>query len=632
MSYPETDPGVPGMTGMEYRRRSPYLRGSLVLGGIVAALAGGAVYWQRTHVPVYFDNGLPTWVTVRVDGAAFTVAAGGREKRELAPGTHPLTVTGPRGEIERYAAQIPAQSSVDDLFGSRFFVYNVAEARAYARETVGYAERREDQSYKPEILGLQRFFVQTGIDYTFEPAPEKIQAEKNSGAVRKVSFNVLPTGLNGLAVARFEEGNLAEAEKALQKALEIDPCERPARQSLVNLLNQVNRPQDAFAAAEGWIACPEADVEAHRAYQEAALALGRREALLAEYRTRLAAHPEVGANHYLYARLLADKEQALAEYGKAVRLDPQLARAYYAMGSSLLGRERYGEALAALRRALGIPHHATDMDLIYALSAVGAGPAALAPAEETLRQEKDPEEPDLLWRAHWVLALAGSRFDEAESLFKLRNPTDPLRPADWRLRIQLDRLAGHPREVEKLLTAARLRPDLAQLLTAVRLEQALAEKRFKDAADVVDKMDKVDDGTASADQGAQALYRVYAAAAVLLAGDRAGAEARLAKLDAELSARKTLTAELNLVRNLVDALRHPVPADRLLQGLGDASFPYLPHAYFILGVRATAADDPAAAHEFFEKSRKTALDLDFPYFAAKGLASSPTETPGREGS
>src|SRR4051812_18282777 len=128
MSYPETDPGVPGMTGMETRRRSPYLRGTLVLGGIVAALAGGAVYWQRTHVPVYFDNGLPTWVTVRVDGAAFTVAAGGREKRELAPGTHPLTVTGPRGEIERYAAQIPAQSSVDDLFGSRFFVYNVAEA------------------------------------------------------------------------------------------------------------------------------------------------------------------------------------------------------------------------------------------------------------------------------------------------------------------------------------------------------------------------------------------------------------------------------------------------------------------------------------------------------------------------
>jgi hypothetical protein len=62
------------------------------------------------------------------------------------------------------------------------------------------------------------------------------------------------------------------------------------------------------------------------------------------------------------------------------------------------------------------------------------------------------------------------------------------------------------------------------------------------------------------------------------------------------------------------------PAADLIRAAGDADAELLPHVYFILGARAAAAGDAAAARDFFAKSQKTALTRDFPYLAAKALA------------
>ena len=446
----------------------------------------------------------------------------------------------------------------------------------------------------------------------FQPEPAK--GEASPAGVSGKSEPTAPDRLFDLAFVRYKQGNLVETEALLRQQIGLTPCHAGARRTLINLLNQMDRPKDALALAKDWVtACPDTSVEPHRAYQNAAVAAGQRDALLKDYQARLAAHPEIGANHYLYGRLLKDKAQALAEYDEAVRRDPKLAPAYAAKGFSLLGRERYAEALEALQSAIDLPEHDSQVSLLYARAAVGAG--AVERAEVRLRREKDPEDPQALWRARWILALAAGRFDDAERLFDDRQPAETLSPEDWDLRVQLARLAGKKPDLGKLLAGARLRKDLALSLAAVHLDQALVEKRFRDASAVVDKeLPPV--------HGRPTLSHVYAAAALLLAGDRQQADERLAELSAALGPERP--GEFNLLSALTEALQRPVseekPAADLIRAAGDADAELLPHVYFILGARAAATGDAAAARDFFAKSQKTALTLDFPYLAAKALA------------
>jgi len=453
--------------------------------------------------------------------------------------------------------------------------------------------------------------------HLFQPAPDKGEAGPGA-ATGKTAFDSAPEDLFRLAFVRYRQGNLAEAEKLLRRQIGLTPCHTAARRGLLNLLNQTGRAQDVLAVAQDWVtACPEGSVEPHRAYQNAAVAAGRRDALLKDYQTRLKAHPEIGANHYLYGRLLKDKDQALAEYDEALRRDPKLSVAFAAKGFSLLGQERYADALAALQSAVDLPGHETQVDVLYARAAVGAG--AVERAEEMLRREKDPEEPQQLWRARWILALAAGRFDDAERLFDERQPAETLSPDDWNLRVQLARLAGKKPDLDKLLAGARLRKDLATSLASVHLEQALAEKRFRDASAVVDKeLPPV--------HGRPTLSHVYGAAALLLAGDRQQADERLAELSTALGPERP--GEFNLLSSLTEALRSPISGEKpeekraadLIRAAGAADSELLPHVYFILGARAAAAGDAAAARDFFARSRKTALTLEFPYLAAKALA------------
>jgi len=450
----------------------------------------------------------------------------------------------------------------------------------------------------------------------FQPEPAK--GETSPAGVSGKSEPTAPDRLFDLAFVRYKQGNLAETEALLRQQIGLTPCHAGARRTLINLLDQKDRPKDALAEAKAWVtACPDGSVEPHRAYQNAAVAAGQRDTLLKEYQARLTAHPEIGANHYLYGRLLKDKDQAYAEYDEAVRRDPKLAPAFAAKGYSLLGRERYAEALEALQSAIDLPGHDDQVDLLYARAAVGAG--AVERAEVRLRREQDPENSLAFWQARWALALAAGRFDDAERLFDNRYPTQPLSPDAWDLRVQLDRLAGRKPDLDKLLAGARLRKDLAASLAAVHLDQALTEKRFRDAAAVVDKeLPPV--------HGRPTLSHVYGAAALLLAGDRQQADARLAELSTALGPPRP--GEFNLLAALTEALRSPVSGEKpeekraadLIRAAGDADAELLPHVYFMLGARAAAAGDAAAAREFFAKSQKTALTRDFPYLAAKALA------------
>lgn len=578
---------------------------------VFAAGAAGFAWWRQQHVKVFFDNGLAEAVEVALDGQPFAVPAGQQVEQTLAPGAHQVVVTAQRGEIERYQASVPEQDLVDSLLEPWFFVYNVAEARVYRRETLGYAEKAEDSTYEEKLIALQRFFSQTDVDYVFREAPQEIRSDAH-GVVKRVAFNVAADlTLEDFAIVRIGEGDRKQAERALRKAIEIEPCRDSARESLVNLAALDNRPDKPKAEAGAWMAaCPEQEVLAHRSYQDAVKRMGRSNDLLREYKTRLDEHPETAANHYLYGRLLDDPDAAMSAYQEAIRLDSRLSWAHAALGSVFLALERDADAMAAFRRALELPGHDPNVVTAYALAAIGAGSPAAADAAIRSGMPEEPE--DFLWRPQWLLALANGRHGDAERMLAKRSRAEPDNPDLWILEMHLLRHRGQSDQVMRELRRTEEHPGAEYPAVLIHLEELLAQGQYREAGQLVD----------SEEQLGEPLYRLYGAAAFLLAGDRSAAEERLGKLIAG-AGEELAEQDARSLTTMAEALRKPVPAEQVLRDARRSGFPMLAHAYFILGVRATAAGDAAAARGFFLKSRQRALDFELPYFAAKALAGPP---------
>jgi predicted Zn-dependent protease len=361
----------------------------------------------------------------------------------------------------------------------------------------------------------------------------------------------------------------------------------------------------ALAEARKWMeGCPDQGVTPHRAYQNALIDLGRRDQAMAEYKARLDAHPEVGANHYLYARLFSDPARTLPLYREAVRLDPQLAWARGALAHDLMKLEKDAEAMEHLEAGLRIPGHDRSYVVDYAMAAIGAG--ATARAEEVMRgvTKATGEGEDELWRARWLLMLAGGRFDEAEQRLRQRTVREEEDAETWGFRLQLARLRGDPKEVTKALLAGKPWPDA---LCTARMERALEAGDYAEAARIVDEAKPGD-----------RMLQLYAAAAQLLAGDRKGAEARLHAVETELKPETHDPNEMALLP-LMEYLRGEARTEGTFASRF-AGYESLPHGYFMLGARAAADGDAARARAWFEKSRAQSLDLAFPYFAATARA------------
>jgi tetratricopeptide (TPR) repeat protein len=588
-------------------RRMGILLGVILLGCAVF-FVGGAL-WKQRQTDVYFDNALRKPLQVTVDGETFGLSSGPPVERSLGTGKHTVRVSVLRGgEIEHATIEIPPMGFFEAIAEHRLFVYNVAAARVYQREEIGYAEAEANRTYKRTLIGLQRFFEQDGVDYAFERAPDTLTVDAGTTVV-KVALTATGLDLNQLGVAWYEEGKKHEAERALRKAVETGGCAGLAHANLIHLLIEGEQADAALAEARKWIeGCPDQGVIPHRAYQNALLELGRRDEAVAEYKARLAAHPEVGANHYLYARLFDDPALTLKLYREAVSLDPQLAWARGALAHDLMKLEQDAEAMGSLEVSLKIPGHDPSYVVDYVMAAIGAG--ATARAEQVMRgvTKATGEGEDELWRARWLLALAGGRYDQAERL--LRQRIDAAGEEDeesWGYRLQLARLRGDPEAATALLEGKRW-PDAAYTLCATRMERALEAGDYAGAARIVDEAKPED-----------RMLQLYAAAAQLLAGDRKGAEARLLALEEKLKPETHETDEVALL-SLAQHLRGETRAEGTLLASRFAGYEYLPHAYFLLGARAAADGDAARARALFERSRAQALDLKLPYLAAKARA------------
>lgn len=586
-----------------------------VLAALLAAavaIAAGVGYWKQNHVPVYFDSALPQKVTFEVDGETFPFE-GIPVKRTLAPGAHRFRVLAAGKEIERYDAKVEASSLVDSLFSNPFYVYDAADSRIYRDAVIGYGSRREDQFYRETLVAFQRFIFRPGADYVFREAPERISVRSRSSAT-KTAFQVA-TGLdyNGLATIRFAEGKSDEAEKALRKALALEPCHARARSNIVSVLEIGGRLADAVTEARAWVeACPDAEVPAHRSLQEARLLAGEREdVLLGEYARRAAERPENAGSQYLLGRLLPDSEAALARYREASRLDPALPYAHMAAGYALLELERYGEAFEELKGQMKSRAELPALPALISAAAVGAGAleegmAALGP------RVKDVSDGNL-WGAQFRLLLGLGKRDDAARMLDQFGAEDRKGEAYFAARLLLLEEAGDEAAAAAFLEAAKGRKELKAERAVREFERHFNSARYAEAAAGLDA------AFPDLDAANPALLRLYAVAARALSRDpraeeaRAGYRAALASTPLDERDRRVYVALLGALDGTVDE-----PA--ALRAVRRRGYQLVKDAYFFLGVRAAASGDAANARRLFERSVRTTLDVSFPLPAARRLA------------
>lgn len=585
---------------------------AIVLGVIVVAGLGSAL-WKQRHDEVWFDNGLQQPVRITFNGDTFPLPPGPPVKKIVKSGGYPIVVTDAKGkEIERYTAQIAGLDLFDALVTDRLFVYNVAEAHIYQREEIGYAEAEANQTYKQTFVAFKRFFEQQDVDYTFEAPPDTIQVDSKSTTTVKVAFNVTQMDANDLGVAWFNEGKNREAEKAFRRALAAAPCAAVTRNNLLHILRTTDRQQEAADEARQWLTdCPEAGVEAHRAYQDTQIALGRRIAVEGQYETRLAQHPEVGANHYLLARLMDDPERSIPMYQEAVRLDPSLWWSRAALATDLLALERDAEALENLEQTLKLPGRDSSVAVAYAMAAIGAG--ATGRAREALKEGgKEEEDDDNLWNARWLLLLASGEDETAEKLLRAREKTAEERdPAIWNLRAQLLRVRRDEASLKRALREGRIRPEVAGLAGTIRQEEALGAGNWKEAMAAIDELKP---------EEISVLDRLYAAWALRMSGDAGGAAERLAALETELALAAREDTDSAALLAMVQHLSGRASGDAVLAAARRSGYRMVPHAWFVLGAAKEAAGDAAGARPLYERARQRALDLDVPYFMAAARA------------
>ncbi|MDX2031569.1 MAG: tetratricopeptide repeat protein [Blastocatellia bacterium] len=235
----------------------------------------------------------------------------------------------------------------------------------------------------------------------------------------KLAPQLLPILLN-LGIAHYRAGQFPKAIDVFERYLQKKPETVQARQLHGLSLAAMGRDEEAIAQIEQTLAAAPPDAAVLYA-----LGLSQLRAAKPGFRAtleRLASFPQgLPALHMLQGQAFfrdREFEQALEELKEAEKLNPDLPRLHYVLGSTCLQLGRNKEAIAAFEIALRrAPEDAPTLyQLAYALEADGNLEAARGRVDESLRLAPDSPESN---------ALAG------RILFKLGKPGEALKPLEF---------------------------------------------------------------------------------------------------------------------------------------------------------------------------------------------------------
>lgn len=433
-----------------------------------AALFGiGSTLWASQHATLYVVDGLPVPVVATVGDQSVQVAAEGQASIVLGTGSQTVTITTVDGRpIE--TGTLEARAGEDVL------AWNVLGAAPLYREDVVYGSSLYQPPTPPDPeLACGRGDVHWGsVDYPFVDPPSTLQLDSRYGTETRTHADVAPGGFRLCAALLASRRQYVEASALLTHVAAVLPPGDPAATAeLAGYVLQLGGGfEDVLPMLRAARDAAPADLEAHRSYQDAMLALGRRAEVQAEYEARASADAASGDAAYLAARVRAGPE-VLDAYRALAERFPAHAYVLRAYGYALYDVHRCAEALEVWGRPAAQGEGSEQMALPRAACLVREGRAAEAAELIDGVTLGMPQFSPLLAGAYAAAALAGGAPDPRLVLSRGDFTDDPgarMRatigaglPLD---RAELASLEGVDRDLTELYLVSSMDPDRALAL------------------------------------------------------------------------------------------------------------------------------------------------------------------------
>jgi serine/threonine protein kinase/tetratricopeptide (TPR) repeat protein len=169
------------------------------------------------------------------------------------------------------------------------------------------------------------------------------------------AFPAIPTAHDSLGIALRDKKDLAGAEAAFRKAIDLDPKYAWAHSNLGVALRANGRVEEAIACYRKAIELDPKLALAHLNLGNALADKGQMDEAIACMQKALALDPNFAGAHYNLGTALSAKgqvDEAIACYHKAIALDAKYAPAHANLGKALRDKGQVDEAIASYRKAI----------------------------------------------------------------------------------------------------------------------------------------------------------------------------------------------------------------------------------------------------------------------------------------
>jgi hypothetical protein len=445
-----------------------YLWGlSLLLAASCAALFGMAsTLWASQHATVYVFDGLPVPVVATIGGQTVQIAPDSHAAIVVGSGTQQVAITTLDGRPVE-AGSIEARAGEDVL------AWNVLGAAPLYLEQVVYGSSLYQPPTGPDPeLACGRTDIHWGsVDYAFREPPSSIQMQSQYGTETHSHADVAPGGFRLCAALLASRRQYAEAVSLLTHvASAMPPTDTMAVLELADYVLRVGgQYEDTLPMLTSARMAMPNDVTVHRAYQDAMVAIGRRDEVRSEYEARATADPTSGDAAYLAVRLETHPGE-LDTYASLVQRFPDHGLLLRAYGYTLYDQHRCLEATEVWSRPAALVE-GESMTLPRAACLISLGRAAEAAQLVDETTQRMPQAAETFAPAYVAAAMAGGASDPRLVLSRADFSDDPgarMRatlqaglPVD---RTQLSSLDGPDRDLTEIFFVAALDPDRALAL------------------------------------------------------------------------------------------------------------------------------------------------------------------------
>ena len=277
---------------------------AIALAGVVAVVFGAVnAFGGMRYNTVQLVNALPAPVTVKVGTESVLVMPHTVGKARPRVGTQDVVVELDGKVLERGQLHVKRGYDVN--------AWNVLGAGALYHRDVVYTAKDSNETpseAEPDIHCGEREVFRDDVDYVFTTPPEEIKMGEHEKVAHRSFFGLAEVPPLACVFSLQSKGRAPEAKAlalAVAKASEYD---FPIVERAVEALTQMDDENAAVELLDSARKQHDGVIEFHRSYQTQAISAGHRDAVLADYRERAAAHPESADATYLYGRLLAGSE------------------------------------------------------------------------------------------------------------------------------------------------------------------------------------------------------------------------------------------------------------------------------------------------------------------------------------